>query len=602
MSTGPGERLIGAFDPGSGRRRLTAADQASSRSTASRSRPALGALAARAHGQPGRKPTRSPAARSSRPRTSRRASTLDDPDRVSWAEPGALAWAPVDVSGILRESLWESGPTAILVSATLEPRFVRSRLGLDDARELVLPSPFDYREQALLYVPERLPEPRAPGYYARLADEVVALCRLSAGQRPRPHLLLPRTRRAGRRAAPRGFSFPSSCRATRRGNGCSSASGTTSTRSSSRRRRSGRASTSRESRSRCSSIDKLPFAAPGDPLVEARCERIAQEGGDWFADYAVPAAVLQLRQGFGRLIRGHGDEGVVAILDPRLRTAGLRSALSRGAAACSAGRRTRRRRRLLRRRGAGDCLIPLSSRGQEEEESGPGPAQNEPRSTASVACRRRSGGWNTGTRRPSRTAVSGARRGDHHRRGHRRPRAGDSGQRQRRRRADRTAPARAQTFPPMGRQHVRSSAERLPVQLVPADERAALSARPEGAGRLEHLRPAGARDPLSSTTSSTAASSSSTARTCRNRRCSRSPPGTRPRQPARARRRAASGPRSRRRRLPDASNKIFLTAWTHLVTCTTFDEGAFDKFPDDYRGPDGDAPEKFPLSAATGGQ
>ena len=50
-------------------------------------------------------------------------------------------------------------------------------------------------------------------------------------------------------------------------------------------------------------IDKLPFAAPGDPLVEARCERIVRGGGDWFREYALPAAVLQLRQGFGRLIR-----------------------------------------------------------------------------------------------------------------------------------------------------------------------------------------------------------------------------------------------------------------------------------------------------------
>ena len=69
-------------------------------------------------------------------------------------------------------------------------------------------------------------------------------------------------------------------------------------------------------------IDKLPFAAPNDPLVEARCERIAKAGGDWFAEYAVPSAILQLRQGFGRLIRGHADQGVVAILDPRLRTRG----------------------------------------------------------------------------------------------------------------------------------------------------------------------------------------------------------------------------------------------------------------------------------------
>jgi ATP-dependent DNA helicase DinG len=69
-------------------------------------------------------------------------------------------------------------------------------------------------------------------------------------------------------------------------------------------------------------IDKLPFSAPGDPLYEARCERIAGAGGDWFAGYALPSAILQLRQGFGRLIRGHSDRGVVAILDPRLRTRG----------------------------------------------------------------------------------------------------------------------------------------------------------------------------------------------------------------------------------------------------------------------------------------
>jgi ATP-dependent DNA helicase DinG len=69
-------------------------------------------------------------------------------------------------------------------------------------------------------------------------------------------------------------------------------------------------------------IDKLPFGAPGDPLVEARCERIERDGGDWFREYSLPTAVLQLRQGFGRLIRGHGDRGVVAILDPRLRTRG----------------------------------------------------------------------------------------------------------------------------------------------------------------------------------------------------------------------------------------------------------------------------------------
>jgi ATP-dependent DNA helicase DinG len=67
-------------------------------------------------------------------------------------------------------------------------------------------------------------------------------------------------------------------------------------------------------------IEKLPFAPPDDPLVQARCERIAAEGGDWFAEYSLPTAVLQLRQGFGRLIRSRDDRGVVAILDPRLRS------------------------------------------------------------------------------------------------------------------------------------------------------------------------------------------------------------------------------------------------------------------------------------------
>jgi ATP-dependent DNA helicase DinG len=67
-------------------------------------------------------------------------------------------------------------------------------------------------------------------------------------------------------------------------------------------------------------IDKLPFGSPGDPLVEARCERLVAEGGDPFYEYSLPSAVLQLRQGFGRLIRSHADRGVVAVLDPRVRT------------------------------------------------------------------------------------------------------------------------------------------------------------------------------------------------------------------------------------------------------------------------------------------
>jgi ATP-dependent DNA helicase DinG len=313
-----GGELIAAFDPGSGRRRLTVADVEELEERGSTLAAALGRLAAELQG-----------AGEDADALARRALAaagdveaclaLDDPDQVSWAEPGALAWAPVDVSQILREALWEQGPTAVLVSATLETRFLRGRLGLDDVRELVLPSPFDFREQTLLYVPTHMPEPRADGYYARLAEEVVALCNLSRGRA----LVLTCSYRALDELVDRvrsRLSYPVLVQ--------------------------GEAPRERllehfredvdsvlfatatfwqgvdvqgESLSLLV-VDKLPFSAPGDPLVEARCERIVREGGDWFSDYALPSAVLQLRQGFGRLIRGHGDEGVVAILDPRLRT------------------------------------------------------------------------------------------------------------------------------------------------------------------------------------------------------------------------------------------------------------------------------------------
>jgi ATP-dependent DNA helicase DinG len=312
------EELLGGLDPGRGRRRLTEADVEAALEPASALAAGLTRLAEELRG-----------AGEDEDALARRAGTavdhldvclaVDHENAVSWAEQGALAWAPVDLSGRLRESLWERDVTAVLVSATLEACFLRGRLGLHDAREVTFASPFDFREQALVYVPRVFPEPRSPGYYARLADEVVSLCRISEGRA----LVLTSSYRAldelWEGAAAR-IPYPTM--------------------------RQGEAPRERllerfrdevdsvlfatatfwqgvDVRGESLSlliIDKLPFAAPGDPLVEARCERIVREGGDWFADYALPAAVLQLRQGFGRLIRGHGDRGAVAILDPRIRT------------------------------------------------------------------------------------------------------------------------------------------------------------------------------------------------------------------------------------------------------------------------------------------
>jgi ATP-dependent DNA helicase DinG len=242
-----------------------------------------------------------------------------DPERVSWAEAGAVSWAPVDVAGVLRDVLWDRDVTAVLVSATLEASFLARRLGLDDARAVALASPFDYAEQALLYVPARLPEPRARDYFDRLAAEVLALCRLSRGRA----LVLTTSYRAleeiATRVAPE-LEYPVLCQG-----------------DAPRERLLERFREEIDSVLVATAtfwqgvdvpgeslsllvIDKLPFAPPDDPLVQARCERITAAGGDWFGEYSVPTAILQLRQGFGRLIRSRDDRGVVAILDTRLRT------------------------------------------------------------------------------------------------------------------------------------------------------------------------------------------------------------------------------------------------------------------------------------------
>ena len=100
------------------------------------------------------------------------------PELVVWSEPGLLACAPADVSERLADSLWAEGPTAVLVSATLEFDFVKRRLGLEHAERFDAGSPFDFRSQALLYVPRRVAEPREES----VAEEVEALCRASRGR------------------------------------------------------------------------------------------------------------------------------------------------------------------------------------------------------------------------------------------------------------------------------------------------------------------------------------------------------------------------------------------------------------------------------------
>jgi ATP-dependent DNA helicase DinG len=313
---GAGRRLLAAVSPPAGRRRLQEVPPEPVHELATR----LGELAAALQGE--RDELDAVAARAERLAADAHACLEDDGNRVVWSEPDLLAWAPVDVGAALGELLWDDGPVSILVSATLTAGddfgFVRERLGLRDAREIAVGSPYDFGEQALLYLPRGLPDPRDAGALDGVVQEVTALCRISAGRA----LVLTSSYRA-LNAVAEGIRGRIPYELLVQGEAP-------------RERLLERFREEVDSVLVATStfwqgidvpgealsllvIDKLPFAAPGDPLVEARCERISQHGGDWFREYALPAAVLQLRQGFGRLIRSHADRGVVAILDPRLR-------------------------------------------------------------------------------------------------------------------------------------------------------------------------------------------------------------------------------------------------------------------------------------------
>ena len=229
---------------------------------------------------------------------------------------------PIDVSDLLSELVFETIPTVVLTSATLTVQggfeHLRRRLGLKEARELVVPSHFRYGEQALLYLPPEMPDPRDPEFpeaAARCIQRVLEISRgrafclftsysqmrdlyerllpvldypiLLHGNAPRKALL------EEFRSTPNAVLF-------------------------------GTASfwqgvdVQGEALS-CVIIDRLPFAVPSDPVVQARMKVIEEAGGKPFFDYQVPEAVLTLKQGFGRLIRSLEDRGVLVLLDPRIR-------------------------------------------------------------------------------------------------------------------------------------------------------------------------------------------------------------------------------------------------------------------------------------------
>jgi len=236
-----------------------------------------------------------------------------------------LQASPVDVSELLREKLFDKVKTCVLTSATLSANgsfgFIRDRLGLAPERTqtMIAESSFDYEKQAIVYLPRLMPDPRSAEYAEAAANEIVKILKVTRGQ-----AFILCTSNASMRAL---FELVSS----RVGYPCF-LQGTMA--------KAALLETFRETPNAvlfatssfwqgvdvrgeqlsCVIIDKLPFAVPTDPIVAARSRFIDENGGRSFFDYSVPQAVITLKQGIGRLIRSTTDRGVIAILDPRVRT------------------------------------------------------------------------------------------------------------------------------------------------------------------------------------------------------------------------------------------------------------------------------------------
>jgi ATP-dependent DNA helicase DinG len=237
----------------------------------------------------------------------------------------ALRAAPIEVADIIRDSVLAGRRATVLTSATLAVDgsfdYAARRLGADGARTLRVPSEFDFRTQAILFLPEEMPDPRTPEFNRAVAwivsdlldrtrgrafvlftshaamREVFAVVERRVtwplfvqGSAPRTALL------RDFRATPNAVLFATSSF----WQGVDVAGEALS----------------------AVIIDRLPFASPGDPLVAARINALRTKGRDPFQEYQVPFATLTLLQGLGRLIRTRADRGLLAILDPRLTTKG----------------------------------------------------------------------------------------------------------------------------------------------------------------------------------------------------------------------------------------------------------------------------------------
>ncbi len=232
-----------------------------------------------------------------------------------------LQATPITVADILRDTLFEHLESAVLTSATLAVaggfEYIRTRLGIQHARELVVQSHFDYESQALLYIPPDLPDPRDPQFVERASQRMRQLLEITRGrafclftsyalmnqlyERLLGELEFPMLLQG---SAPKN-ALLEEFRLTPNAVLFATASFW-------------QGVDVQGEQLSCVIIDKLPFAVPNDPVVAARVKAINEDGGNAFFEYQVPGAVIALKQGFGRLIRSLHDRGLLCLLDNRI--------------------------------------------------------------------------------------------------------------------------------------------------------------------------------------------------------------------------------------------------------------------------------------------
>jgi ATP-dependent DNA helicase DinG len=233
-----------------------------------------------------------------------------------------LAATPIDVSSILRERLFEQFDTIVLTSATLAVGgrfdFLRQRLGVGVARERVLNSEFDFKSQAMLYIPPKMPDVRDAGFAAAASQEIARVLEMTRGRAFCLFTSYSQMREVHDRVSSM-VSFPLFLQGTAprsallerfRGTPGAVLFATASFWQG--------VDVPGEQLS-CVIVDRLPFAVPSDPVVGARTRALTEDGRNAFLEYQVPEAVLALKQGFGRLIRSRKDRGVLMLLDNRIK-------------------------------------------------------------------------------------------------------------------------------------------------------------------------------------------------------------------------------------------------------------------------------------------